>query len=125
MSEQLPISDCLPLYTSRERNKELGREEIVKRKAFQNELFNQLTRLMSHFRHENADIHHGTGICYQTLTDWTKGKVQTQLLDENIKLLASFYGVSLDYLCFKVSITERDFEIEKAICETEDKGISA
>lgn len=125
MSEIIPLIPEMPVYTLSERNKELGRSEVAKVKAFSNTLSVQLNRLMNHFGYETADLHRGTGISYSTLSGWTNGDVETQLLDANIKVMARFLGVSVDYLAYSTPMTERDFEVECALEEKEDKGKSA
>lgn len=92
-----------------------------KQKAFQNDLCTQLNRLMTHFKQGAADIHRGTGVSFSTLGGWINGNVEVQLLDDNIKKVARYFGISVDYLAFSVPMSERDHEIERAMEDEEDK----
>lgn len=122
MNNQNPMFQELPKYTASDRNKELGRPEVIKVKAFTNMLSVQINRLMNHFQQEAADLHYGTGISHSTLSGWINGEVETQLLDANVKVLARFWGVSVDYLAYGTPMTEREFELECAIEKDEEKS---
>lgn len=111
----------LPVYTLNDRRAELGLPPVEVRKAFQNDLCVQINRLMDHFGIEAADIVRGTSLTHSTISGWINSKVDAQMLDSNVKELARFFGVSLDYLAFSVPVTERDFEVERAMEESEEK----
>lgn len=83
-----------------------------KEKVFQNEIWRQLNRLMNYTKCEAADIHRATGVPFSTLSGWVNGKTDTQLLDDNVKKVASYFGTSVDFLAFSTPVTERDIELE-------------
>lgn len=121
MSNMLEMIEDLPVYTLLERNKELGRPEDIRRKAFQNDLCVQLNRLMDHFGFEAADLVRGTSLSFSTISGWINNKVEVQLLDSNVKEIARFLGVSVDFLAFGCPMTERDFEIHQIFLKEDDK----
>lgn len=45
----------------------------------------------------SADVSRATGIKQSTLTDWKKGRTKS-LSAENVKLIADFLGVTVEYL---------------------------
>lgn len=75
-------------------------DEPKKKKVSINELQQNLIRLMERDRVELVDIHEATKIHFTTIYDWYKGKYSSQLLDINIKELADYFDVSVDFLAF-------------------------
>lgn len=67
-----------------------------------NILQENLLRLMDRDKVELATIQKATGCPWGTLYGFYKGSVTAQLLDLNIKELADFFDVSVDYLAFGI-----------------------
>ena len=92
-SENLEMFNVLPMDNP---------DAAKKKKKSSNILQDNLAQLMSERKVEMADIHKATGIPYPTLCDWCFGTVETQRLDDNIKKLAQFFNVTIDYLAFGI-----------------------
>lgn len=101
---------------------ELPETDTPKRKSkdFTNALAEQLKRIMALKGTTISDIHKATRVPYSTLSEWVGGKNETQRLDDNIKKLARFFGVSVDFLTFAIPLTDEDLLVENAIGEMED-----
>lgn len=65
-----------------------------------NILQENLIKLMERDKVELATIQRETGIAWGTFYSWYKSEVSAQLLDLNIKELADFFDVSVDFLAF-------------------------
>jgi hypothetical protein len=117
MTEQAPLFENLPVY-----EEDLERLK-KKRKDFQNQLPEQLNRLMDLFKVEASNIYKETGIPPATLSGWTNSNVETQMLDDNIKKLARYFGVSVDFLAYSTPMSDRDFEIENSLADMEEKQV--
>jgi hypothetical protein len=83
-----------------------------RKKDFNNTLFTQLNRLMNHFNVEAVDLHKATSMPFATISDWVNGNVETQRLDENVKKVAQYFGVSVDFIAYGTPMSERDLELE-------------
>ena len=63
---------------------------------------------------KNSDVSRATGISNMTLSDWKRGKTKPKT--ENIRKLADFLGVSVDYLTtgkeYKYSIEMATIDVE-------------
>lgn len=120
MSE-LELFDNLPIYSLNQRRAELGLPPIEK-PPFQNDLPVNLNRIMNFFGHEPADLVRGCPSAnHSTLSGWLNGNVSAQMLGTLVKEAADFYSITINYLAFRVPMTDRDFELEKAISEKEEK----
>lgn len=116
-TETIPMFQDLPI----------DNPAAVKRpKSFVNMLPEMINRIMDHFGQEAVDIVTGCkSIYFSTLSGWINAKVETQLVDAPLKELAVFWGVTIDYLCFGTPMSERDFELDKAMDEAEEKKRTA
>lgn len=94
-----------------------------KHRDFKNMLSVQMNRLMNYKRIEAADIHRATGISFSTLGDWVLGGVEVQMLDDNIKKLARYFGCTVDYLAYGTPETEWDLELENRMPTLEEEFI--
>ena len=92
-----------------------------KKKDFENALATQLNRFMNYRRIEAADIHKATGIPFSSLSEWINRKVECQMLDDNIKKLARYFGCSIDYLAFGIPVSDRDLELEDVMPTLEEE----
>ena len=110
MNENLPLFSDLPVY-----QEDLDRLADKRKKDFQNDLKVQLNRLMNYFKVEAADIHRATNVPWSTISGWVNGNVETQMLDDNIKKVARFFSVSVDFLAYATPMSERDAEVEAGI----------
>jgi transcriptional regulator with XRE-family HTH domain len=63
---------------------------------------------------KNSDVSRATGISNMTLSDWKRGKTKPKT--ENIRKLADFLGVSVDYL---TTGKEPEYSIEMATIDVE------
>lgn len=63
---------------------------------------------------KNSDVSRATGISNMTLSDWKRGKTKPKT--ENIRKLADFLGVSVDYL---TTGKELEYSIEMATIDVE------
>jgi transcriptional regulator with XRE-family HTH domain len=63
---------------------------------------------------KNSDVSRATGISNMTLSDWKRGKTKPKT--ENIRKLADFLGVSVDYL---TTGKEPEYSIEMAKIDVE------
>lgn len=63
---------------------------------------------------KNSDVSRATGISNMTLSDWKRGKTKPKT--ENIRKLADFLGVSVDYL---TTGKESEYSIEMATIDVE------
>jgi transcriptional regulator with XRE-family HTH domain len=117
MTEQAPLfGEELPVY-----QEDLERLK-KKRKDFQNQLPEQINRLMNFNRVEASHIYKATGISASTLSGWINATTELQMLDDSIKKVARFFDVSVDYLGYGTPVSERDFEVERAMEEFEEKN---
>ena len=48
-----------------------------------------------------AKVVKDTGIPFTTLDDWANGRT-TPMADENLKKLANYFNVTMEYLCFGI-----------------------
>lgn len=77
-------------------------EPKKKEKLTINELQTNLLKLLERDKVELARVQEATGIPWGTFYSWYKKDVTAQLLDINIKELADFFDVSVDFLAFGV-----------------------
>lgn len=91
-----------------------------KKKVFQNVLKHQLKRLMFKEGVSQADIYREALVPFSTLNDWFSGETEAPRLDENIKKVARYFGVSVDYLAYGTPVSEKDILIENEISDMED-----
>jgi transcriptional regulator with XRE-family HTH domain len=98
---------------------DLDRVKQKKKKEFENMLVIQLNRLMTYKRVEAKDLHKATGISHPTLSDWINGKVEAQMLDQSIKKIARFFGVSVDFLAYGTPMTEMDVYLDDRMEDSE------
>lgn len=68
---------------------------------------------------KNSDVSRATGISNMTLSDWKRGKTKPKT--ENIRKLADFLGVSVDYL---TTGKEPEYSIEMAKIDVELSNMS-
>jgi hypothetical protein len=83
-----------------------------KKKQYQNIMSVQINRLMNHFKVDATPISKATGIPESTLHGWINFIVRTQDLDSNVKAVANYFGVSIDYFAFGTPVTDRDIELD-------------
>lgn len=66
---------------------------------------------------KNSDVSRATGISNMTLSDWKRGKTKPKT--ENIRKLADFFGVSVDYLTtgrkpeYSIEMAKIDVELSR------------
>lgn len=76
-------------------------EAKKKLKVSINQLQDNFNKLMTRDRVEPAEVQKSTGIPFPTMHGWYK-KEGAQLLDLNIKELADYFDVSIDFLAFGI-----------------------
>jgi hypothetical protein len=59
-----------------------------------------LLYLMNRDKVELMDIHRGTGISVTTIYDWYTGNIEAPMAGENLRKLARYFNVSLQYLLY-------------------------
>lgn len=79
---------------------ELPQTEEKKVKVRVNNLQENFIFLIEQKKCSLADVQKETLIPWATIFGWFKGGVSTQLLDLNVKELASFFEISIDELAF-------------------------
>jgi hypothetical protein len=77
-------------------------DEPKKKRISINILQENLLKLMERDKVSLADIQKATGIAWSSLYGYYKGEVTAQLLDINIKELADYFDVSIDFLAFGI-----------------------
>ena len=68
---------------------------------------------------KNSDVSRATGISNMTLSDWKRGKTKPKT--ENIRKIADFLGVSVDYI---MTGKETEYSIEMAKIDVELSNMS-
>lgn len=96
-------------------------EAKKKMKISVNELQTNLLKLMKRDKVELAVIQRETSIPWGTIYSWFKSDVNAQLLDINIKELADFFDVSVDFLAFSVKKYKFDTFDRMELFELKDK----
>ncbi|MGE3608037.1 MAG: helix-turn-helix domain-containing protein [Bacteriovoracaceae bacterium] len=91
-----------------------------KKRTFENVLSTQLKRLMLKGGITPSILVREALIPMSTLCEWINGDVETQRLDDNIKKVARFFGVSVDYLAYGTPENQRDLDMENDITDVED-----
>jgi hypothetical protein len=110
MFESLPID---PEYVALiEARKELRRKLKEERKRFGNILSVQLNRLMNHFKVEAAPLSKATNVPESTLHGWVNFVTKSQDLDSNVKAVAGYFGVTIDFFAYGIPVTEKDMELD-------------
>lgn len=126
MFEHLPQD---PEYLAElERRKELRKKLKEERQKFGNVFSIQLNRLMNHFGVEAAPLAKATNVPESTLHGWINFIVEIQELDSNVKSVANYFDVTIDYMGYATPKTERDFELENAMPDIDipgSNGVSA
>lgn len=81
----------------------------------ENKLPEMMRKLMDKKGVNPADIEKALSgkIAWTTLMAWYRGIYKTQLLDERLALLAAYFEVSLEYLCFGIGADEESETLKK------------
>ena len=85
----------------------------VKKKPKVNCLQDRLLELMNERKLTDADIVRETKIPWSTWHGWITGDVSTQLADENLKKIFTFFNVHLEYLLYGIGDDSPAFEVMK------------
>jgi hypothetical protein len=117
-SEQAKMPIEMPVH-----QEDLDRlNEKRKPKDFNNVLGVQICRLMKFLKVDLGQVSRETQISYTTIYGWVNKNVEVQPLDNNVKVVARYFQVSVDYLAFSTPVTDRDLEIENLMDEFEEKN---
>jgi len=95
LDNQLPLISDIPMDNPDALKKKKKPKEI------NNIICEMLNELLTAKKVNLAKVVKETGIPFTTLDDWANGR-STPMADENLKKLANYFGVSLEYLCFGI-----------------------
>lgn len=95
LDSQLPLISDIPMDNPDALKKKKKPKEI------NNIICEMLNELLNTRKINLAKVVKDTGIAFTTLDDWANGR-SIPLADENLKKLANYFGVSLEYLCFGI-----------------------
>jgi hypothetical protein len=118
-TKQPMLVDC-PVYED-----DLAKAQAKKKKSFQNIVVIQLNRLMTYFRLEAKDIHNKTGIPFPTLSDWVNGKVDAQMLDDNIPKIIKAIDpeMTIDFFAYGIPKSDRDKELDERMPDLDEEFV--
>lgn len=75
-------------------------DEPKSKRVVINQLQENLLKLLERDKCSLADVQKATMVPWPTIYGWYKGEVLTQLLDINIKEVADYFDVSVDFIAF-------------------------